>query len=174
MAESASFKQRRQTERLLCSQFVAEHYPRARTYIQQYVGPNHPEIPEGELTVGERNAMGTGRRRADAILILPDKIVLLETYVHVQLGKLSQLMTYRELLPLTPELKEYVHLPIEAILVGAQRDPILDQMAARFDIKVVIFRPKWALAYLDELAARKSRDRKNAILSFEKVDRLRG
>lgn len=159
-------KTRRQTEALLCSQYVAENYPTARTYIQQYLGPwNHG--PNGEvLTEAEQRSIGTGRRRADAVLVLPDKIVLLECYIHVQLGKLSQLMTYMQLLPLTPELKEFAHLPVEGKLVGAQRDPVLDQMAAKFGVEVIIFQPKWAKEYLATVAARHSRERKNAVLSL--------
>jgi hypothetical protein len=157
-------KTRRQTEALLCSQFVAENYPTARTYIQQYLGPFAPIANADGRTREEALATNTGRRRADAVLIYDDKIILLECYIHVQLGKLSQLLTYLQLLPLTPEIAQFAHLPVTAKLVGAQRDPILDQMAAKFGIEVVIFRPKWAVDYLATVAARHSRERNNVDL----------
>lgn len=166
MPDVEGIKRRRQTEALLCSQFVAENYPTARTYIQQYLGPIKPAAELQGLSVSEKLALGTGRRRADAVLILPDQIVLVECYIHVQLGKLSQVMTYRELIPSTPELAPFVKLPVKAILVGAQRDPILDQMAAKFGIDVIIFRPKWVVDYLATVAARHSRDRQNADLTL--------
>lgn len=166
MPATEGSKQRRQTEALLCSQFVAENYPTARTYIQQYLGPIKPAAELSGLSVSEKLALGTGRRRADAVLILPEKIVLLECYIHVNLGKLSQLMTYRELIPSTPELADFAKLPVQAFLVGAQRDPILDQMAAKFGIEVIIFRPKWVVDFLATVHARHSRDRQNADLSL--------
>jgi hypothetical protein len=162
-------KRRRQTEALLCSQFVAENYPSGRIFIQQYLGPFSSAEDHALLSNSERRAMGTGRRRADAVIVLPDKIVVIESYVHVQLGKLSQLMTYLQLVPSTPELADFMHLPIEGILVGAQRDPILDQMAARFNIAVVIFRPSWVVDYLATVDPRKSRDRKNVDLGLERA-----
>jgi len=162
-------KTRRQTEALLCSQYVAENYPHARTFIQQYLGPLNRTLDGSVLTESEQRSIGTGRRRADAVLVYLDKIILLECYIHVQLGKLSQLMTYQQLLPLTPELQEFAHLPVTAKLVGAQRDPILDQMAAKFGIEVVIFRPKWAVEYLATVAARHSRERNNVDLRLSET-----
>jgi len=169
MALPTPTKRRRQTEALLCSQYVAENYPHARVLIQQYVGPIRTSEDEELLTQGEKLALGTGRRRADAVLILPDKIIVLECYVHVQLGKLSQLMTYLQLLPLTPELKDFVHLPVVGRLVGAQRDPILDQVAAQQNIEVVIFQPAWIVRYLETVDPRKSRDRGNVDLALDKA-----
>ena len=164
MPNPNGFKMRRQTEALLCSQFLAENYPTARTYIQQYVGPIKPAAELAGLSKSEKLALGTGRRRADAIAITPDRIVVIETYIHVHLGKLSQLMTYLELVSSTPELADYKTLPTEGLLVGAQRDPIMDQMAAKFGIEVIIFRPVWVVEYLKNVAARHSRDRTNVEL----------
>ena len=169
MPQSAPIKKRIQNERLLCSQYVAENYPTGRIFTQQYLGPFNHDTELKDLTNSQKLAIGTGRRRADAVIVLPDKIVLIESYVHVALGKLSQLMTYIQLLPSTPELADFVHLPIEGILVGAQRDPILDQMAARFDISVVIFRPSWVVKYLATVYPRKSRDRKNVDLGLKRA-----
>lgn len=157
-------KERTQTEARLCAEYVAQNYPTSRVLLQQYVGPIHPVGEKPALSAEEERAIGTGRRRADAVIILPDELHLLECYIHVNLGKLSQLMTYTQLLPLTPELENYTHLPIKGFLVGAQRDPILDQMAARFNIEVKIFRPQWVVDYFANFPARKLRDRRNANL----------
>jgi hypothetical protein len=165
MPDIPGIKMRRQTEALLCSQFVAENYPTARAYIQQYLGPLKDGKELAGLTVSEKLSIGTGRRRADAVLVLPLELICIESYIHVHLGKLSQLMTYLELIRSTPELAPYAKLPVKGILVGAQRDPILDQMAAKFGIEVVIFRPKWVVEYLASVAARHSRDRENVDLS---------
>jgi hypothetical protein len=164
MPSPEPIKRRMQTERLLCSQYVAENYPTARTFIQQYLGPIAVPETTDVLTYRDKLAIGTGRRRADAVLVLPDKIIIIESYVHVQLGKLSQLLTYIELIKSTPELQFAAHLPIFGKLLGAQRDPILDQMAAKFGIEVIIFKPKWVNDYLATVAVRHSRTRRNVDL----------
>lgn len=159
MPETPGVKQRRQTERLLASQYVAEMYPGERAFIQQYVGPIVSPNYSKALTAGERAALGVNRRRADVVIPLKDKLLVIESYVHVQLGKLSQLLTYMQLAPLTPELEEYWRLPVAGVLVGAQRDPVLDTMAAKFDVPVVIYQPKWVVDYLATVARRHGQTR---------------
>ncbi len=154
-------KARKQREQLLVSQWVAENYPDARSMFQQRVGPIPPWSGNEELTRGQKLALGSSRRVADAIVIQSGKIILIEGYVHANLGKLSQLLTYIELLPMTPELGELASLPISPKLLGAQRDPIMDQMAAKYGIDVVIFQPPWMKEYMATLASRFSRDRQH-------------
>jgi hypothetical protein len=158
---------RRQREQLLVSQYVAENYPTGRVMFQQRVGPIPPTVNESGLTRGQKLALGSFRRVADAVIILPNKLLIIEGYVHVQLGKLSQLLTYIELLPMTPELGAFASLPVEAMLLGAQRDPIMDQMAAKFGIKMVIFQPQWVKDYLLTVDSRKARSRQHVELSLD-------
>lgn len=164
MVYSTTGKQRIQNERMLLSQYIAEQYPDARVLLQVYVGPINPDVDTSTLSRAEFYYLGNSRRRADAVVILPDKVVMIEAYIHVHLGKLSQLMTYMELFPRTPELSDYAKLPLQGVLLGAQRDPILDQMAARFNIPVVIYQPAWVQTYLASVDSRKSRERKNTQL----------
>jgi hypothetical protein len=165
MPVPASTKARIQREALLVSQYVAETFAGARALFQVRVGPLPDRALNATLTIGEKIQLGNFRRSADAVVILPDKIVLIEGYIHVQLGKLSQLMTYLELLPLTPELKDFGPLPVSPMLLGAQRDPILDQMAAKFNIPVVIFQPAWVITYLAAESSRHARTRENVNLT---------
>jgi hypothetical protein len=158
-------KARKQREQLLVSQWVAENYPNARAMFQQRVGPIPEWSGSPELTRSQKQILGSSRRVADAIVFLPGRIILIEGYVHANLGKLSQLLTYKELAPMTPELGEFASLPIAAMLLGAQRDPIMDQMAAKFGISVVIFQPQWMKDYMATLATRFSRDRQHVDLS---------
>ena len=163
MPVSPEKKARRQREALLVSQYIAENFPNSRVFFQQRVGPINPTIPNNATTREERMVLGNFRRAADAIIILPVEIVVLEGYIHPNLGKISQLLTYIELVPFTPELQDFVALPVRGLIVGAQSDPVLTGMAARFSISVEIFQPSWVKDYLIGLGGRFARER-NSLL----------
>jgi len=98
--------------------------------------------------------MSVFNRWADAIVIMPDRIVLIEGKILPQLGVISQLNAYARLLPKTPYLAEHKDKPIEKVLVCAIHDPMVAQLAREEGIRVVIYRPLWITAYLKHLYVR--------------------
>src|SRR5574341_2026318 len=162
----ANFEKRKyfQREYLLVSQYCAEQYQDKRVSFQQRVGPIQSELNDPSLTIPESMNAGNFRRRTDAVVLLPNEAIIIEGYIHVTLGKLSQLLVYLELFPHTPELGQFAKLPVRGILLGAQRDPILDKTAAKHGVEVVIFKPSWVEAFFTNADFRKTRDRQNANL----------
>lgn len=96
----------------------------------------------------EARLVGVFRRWADALVFLPDRIVLIEGKILPQPGVLSQLSLYEELIPKTPELQEHWPKPIEKVLVCAIEDPLISELARRGGVRVVIFHPRWINNYL--------------------------
>jgi len=92
--------------------------------------------------------LGVFRRWADAVVTMPDRIVLIEGKILPQLGVISQLKAYERMIPNTPEYREHATKPVEKVLVCAIEDPLITQLAREEGIRVVIFRPEWIEEYL--------------------------
>ena len=113
----------------------------------------HPE----QLEPGEVRALGVWRRWADAIVFMPDRLILIEAAIRPSPGDISQLELYEHLLPQTPELAEHKNKRIEKVLLFALEDPVIVSMARERGIKVVYFHPHWIDDYLKILYPRERR-----------------
>ncbi len=98
--------------------------------------------------------MGVFRRWADAVVILPDRIVLIEAKILPKPGVGEQLDLYERLIPETPELRQHAHKPIEKVLVCAIEDRLVTQLLRERGIRVVVYKPAWIDEYLDLVEAR--------------------
>lgn len=111
-----------------------------------------PEMPEEELRM-----LGVWRRWADAVVVLPSKLVLIEAAIRPDPGDISKLELYAFLLPQTAEFRAQKDLPIELILLYALEDPVLVRLAREKGIKTIYYRPIWLPEYLDILYPRERR-----------------
>jgi len=144
-------------EMRLVSEFLAERYPKYPTLTRVRLGSIHPDLKPELLSESERRFIGVWRRWADAVVIMPHKLILIEAAIRSSPAKISQLELYAHLLPLTPEFAEHKDKPIEKMLVSAIEDPVVTVMAAERDIKVVQFHPKWVDDYMKILYPRERR-----------------
>lgn len=138
-------------EMRLVSEFLAEHYPEYPTQTRVRVGSVHPDLKPGELSDVEQRMVGVFRRWADAIVFMPDRLILIEAAIRPSPGDISQLELYEYLLPNTPELAEHKEKPIEKVLLWAIEDPPIAAMARGRGIRVVYYHPAWVDDYLKEL-----------------------
>ena len=144
-------------EMRMVSEFLAKHYGEYETRTRVRVGSIHPDLKPEQLSNGERRAVGVWRRWADAVVFMPDRLILIEAAIRPEPGKISQLELYERLLPLTPELAEHKHKKIEKVLLFALEDPVLVEMARSRGIKAVYFCPEWISEYMKILEPRKRR-----------------
>ena len=144
-------KQSKQRERRYVVEYVSEKLPERRHAIFNVpIGPPpevlakaHPEVP--------LSAYRRWRLYADAVVIMPDRLILIEAKLRKPSDGLGKLIQYRPLVKQTPELTPYINLPLECRLVTPRPDPRVITPAAANDIIVAIFKPDWAMAYLREL-----------------------
>jgi len=144
-------------EMRLVSEFLAKHYARYPTQTRVRLGSIHPELKPELLSEAEQRAVGMWRRWADAIVFMPDRLILIEAAIRPSPGDISQLELYEHLLPKTPELATHKAKPIEKLLVFALEDPVVVSMARDRGIRVVYFHPGWIDEYLKVLYARERR-----------------
>jgi len=143
----------------MLSEWLTETYPVPPNTIFIYlrVGVYEPEMPGVELTPEEREILGVRRRRADAVVITPNEIHLIEAALRADPGHVEKLEQYRRLLPHTPRLQEYFPRPIVCILLYAIEDPIMTTRARELGFRCVRYTPKWYPEYLRSLAPRHRR-----------------
>ena len=144
-------------EQRMLSEFLAEHYPGVEYRLRVRLGKIQPRIETELLTDEERLNLGVFRRWADALVIQPDRLILIEAKIRPQPGVISQLQLYARLVPNTPELQEYLDRPLEMLLLYAIRDDLLIAMAREAGIKSRYYKPAWIDEYIAELYPRERR-----------------
>jgi len=147
-------KPRVEWERMLLSEYIARRYPRRPYLIQFRVGAPHPALVRPDLAPEEVRMLLVFARRADGLVIFPDRLILIEAALKADPGHIEKLQLYERLLPYTPGLEEHRHKPIEKELVYIVPDPVIISMARERDIRCINYVPTWYKEYLATLAPR--------------------
>jgi hypothetical protein len=132
----------------LCSEFLARFYPDNESQTHVHLGPSLTRVGGRFTSDEEAKLVGVFRRWADALVFLPDRVILIEAKILPQPGVISQLQLYAELIPKTPELSEHKDKWVERLLVCAIEDSLITELARREGIRVIIFRPVWIDDYM--------------------------
>lgn len=141
----------------LVDEFLVEYYPGQHYMTRVRLGSTHPGLPIEGLPENEKNMLGVWRRWADAVVFMPDHLILIEGAIRPSPGDISLLEVYEFLIPHTPELAEWRNRHIEKVLVYALEDPLTIALARQKGIKVIFFRPPWINDYLKALYHRERR-----------------
>jgi hypothetical protein len=151
MAEAVPRKPYVQRDRRYVAEFVDQYYPHDRVFFNLRLGP--PPIAMAEAYPGlnvDRYAR-VWKKTCDAVVVTADEMVLIEGELRRPLLALGELISYRDLLSLTPELKAFGGKPIRSILLCPLTDPTLELQLKEHNIQAVVFRPKWVEEYLKEV-----------------------
>lgn len=146
-----------QWEIMMIGEWVAQTFPDAEWQTNVRLGSLIPRNKQGRFTVEELRLLGVWRRRVDAIVYLPDRLLLVEAVLRSQPGKISTLNLYEMLVPQTPELRPYRDLPVQKVLLYCIEDPVLNILAQKDDILPIQFVPSFFDEWFEKLARRKRR-----------------
>jgi hypothetical protein len=141
----------------MIGEWVSRTFPDAEYRTQVRLGKIQPRSSNGTFSEDEERALGLWRRWADAIVFLNDRLLLVESVLRSDAGKISILNLYATLLPQTDELKSFNHLPIQKVLLYAIEDPVVNELARRENILPVLYVPTFFEAWLEK---RRARDRR--------------
>lgn len=141
----------------MISEWLAQEHPDSTYQLRVRLGKIEPRVDGAFVSDEETRMLGVFRRWADAIVYLPDRLLLVEAAIRPEPGDISKLELYERLIPNTPELEEYASLPVEKVLLYAMPDDLLLTLAREHGITVRFFRPKWVEEYLKELYPRERR-----------------
>jgi len=141
----------------LVSEFLAQEFASWPYQTHVRLGSIRPRVEGAFVSDAEARMLGVFRRWADAIVFLPDRLVLIEAAIRPEPGDISKLELYERLIPNTPELSDFAALPVEKWLVYCIPDELLLVLAREKGIQVRYFRPAWVEEYLAELYLRERR-----------------
>lgn len=141
----------------MIAEWLGQTFPGAEYRTMVRLGRIQPRLANGTYTEDEERMLGVHRRYADAVVILPDRLLLVEAVMRADPGKLAVLELYEMLIPQTPELQQYANLPIKKVLLYAIEDPVLVELARRKDILAVRFTPSFFDTWFAQLKARHQR-----------------
>jgi len=150
-------KKKRMWELEMVGEWVSQTFPDARYSTNVRVGRRQPRLPDGTYDREEAKMLGLWRRRIDALVFLPDRLLLVEAILRADPGKVTILKLYQRLVPQTPELAEYHHLPIQKVLLYAIEDPTLNVIAREEGILPIRFVPSFFEEWFDNLRGRDKR-----------------
>ena len=137
-----------QRERRYVPEFVQERYKdRVSAMFNMAIGPAPEELHRKYPDISFEN-FRRWRFWIDAVVILKDKLVLLEGKLRKPQEGLGQLLVYEHLLSETPELAPYANLPVQMVLVTPKPDPRVIGVCGTLGITVEIYKPDWVTEYL--------------------------
>lgn len=177
-------KVRQSYEPRLVTEYITQNWPGATVLYDVPLGPVPQNLAQ---KVGEAQAARiarTARPRADAIIVLPTEIILIEAKIMDVNQGLGMLDLYEHAIPLTPELQEYLtydkdtkmggygydpnietlsmQKPIRKILVAANPPEWAATICPRAGIEIITFCPDWCRDYMDWRNREGTRGRRQA------------
>lgn len=120
-------------ERILVKEYIQANYANVPHWIRVEVGP----IP------GTDNPLLFSRLRrwADAVIIMPDHILVIEAKMKADVNVIGQLLLYASLVPQTPLFARYAKLPVKAKVVTAMITDEVRRAIESAGIEVEVFKP---------------------------------
>jgi len=166
----------RQVETRMISEYLKENYSEFSYILNIPLGAVSEQLMKEE---GYQRALGLSRPFrpiADAVVILPRYLLLVEAKVWNIVNGLAKLPLYKSLLPVTPELEDYMPRGVIMQLVVGWTNPNLERMAREINVSVQTYRPPWLEEVVESMHRywtreyRDTREKKLAMREFFGVD----
>lgn len=141
----------------MLAEWISKQNDGRRWLMRVRLGAPKPSVPRPDMTPEERALIGTWRRWADAVGLGDEDVLIVESAIRSQPGKISQLELYALLFPQTPEFTAWKGLPVKMVLLYAIEDPATILLARQKGIKCILYKPTWLPAYLEILQPRERR-----------------
>jgi hypothetical protein len=130
-----------QREKRLVGLYVAKRFPNAHVFINKQLGPVVTPPGWDDLPANVRKTAHAFRRKADAIVITPTLVVIVEAKIKIDGSEIGQLLIYRQLFASTPEFSADRDKPVKMIAVTWVPDAVASYVAQRVGITVEVFQP---------------------------------
>jgi len=144
-------RKNQQVETRMVSEYLLNMYPKFQTLQPVPLGAIDEKL---SAQVGYTKALGLSRPfrpYADALVILPNYIILIEAKVWNVVNGLAKLPLYKSLVPLTPELKQYMPREVLMELVVGWTNVNLEIMARDAGVRIKVYSPPWLQDVVDRM-----------------------
>jgi len=139
------------------SEFLRIHYPAWTWRTNVRLGLPPEELYVEGLTPEELRMLTRWRLEVDAVVLLPDRVELLEAIVRPEWWKICMLLLYEELFKVTEEFREHWRKPIRKVVVTPYEAPFFRAFAAKYGISWAVYAPDWLDEYIAGLRRRQRR-----------------
>lgn len=133
---------------MLLSEWAALFRPNTIHLWNLRLGPTVQRVQGQTLTPAVEGMLRRFNLYADLISISSSEIEVIEAKVVAEPGAISQVETYTDLAPATPELKAYPGRAFVPVLLFATDSDIVRQKAVAAGIRYFIYTPAWIQEYL--------------------------
>lgn len=130
------------------AEYVSWAFPHDRAAFNVRLGPAPLEIRQRYPDLDVDRWARVWMRAADAIVVTPSALVIIEGELRRPITAIGELVVYRELVGQTDTLRSWWAMPIRLIMVTPLPDPTLEVVLRRLQIEVVPYRPVWVEDYL--------------------------
>jgi hypothetical protein len=153
---------RKSWEERFVSEYTLEKFPRNVIMLRCPLGEIPTEMQETHGTARAARWFRPARPVCDAIVIDGTRLVLIEGKIFNVRDGIGALLTYRPLVPYTPELEKYKRMAVVLRLVTA-RPPQWAIRSAEFNaVEIDVFQPPWIDDYYAHMEAYWTREHRLA------------
>ena len=166
----------RQVEVRMISEYLKKNYSEFIYTLNVPLGAVSEELMREE---GYQRALGLSRSFrpiADALVVLPNYLLLVEAKVWNVVNGLAKLPLYKSLVSITPELAQYRTRGVIMQLVVGWTNSNLELMARAADVELKVYRPLWLEEVVESMHKywtseyRDQREKRLAMREFFGVD----
>jgi hypothetical protein len=150
---------RREWEAEYVSEYCRQAFPEATVIYHCRLGTWPQPLTAPELTPEEQAMLKVRMRWADAVVIQPDKLIVVEAKLRASefLKALGELQLYMHLVRHTPEFEKFRDRTVVGRLVIPFEDPALSVISRRQNIQVAVYKPTFWKEYLAAIQPRQAR-----------------
>jgi hypothetical protein len=152
-------QQRREWEAEYVSEYCSQAFKGATVVFHFRLGTWPQPLTAGELTPEEQAMLKVRMRWADAVVIQPDKLVVIEGKLRASefLKGLGELQLYRHLVAHTPEFEKFKDRTVVGRLLLPIEDPAVALIARQQNLEVAIYQPTFWPQFLTAIQPRQGR-----------------
>jgi hypothetical protein len=141
--------EQRQTR--LIAEWMLQQYPRGGYTLNARLGPALANLVEEMGLERALRESAPWRPRVDALAVEAGRVVLIEAEIRQVRNAVGNLLVYRNLVGVTPELREHWGKPVAMVLLSPWSNSTIDAMARTAGVRVEIYNPAWIAGYVAEL-----------------------
>lgn len=127
----------------MVSEYLLKNYSKFPYIMKVPLGAIPEDLARREGTKQAARIIRPFRPEVDAVVVLPRYLLLVEAKVWNIISGLSKLPMYKSLVPLTPELKQYMPREVIMQIVVGWTNTNLEVMARDAGVTVQVFCPDW-------------------------------
>lgn len=152
-------RKRREWEAEYVSEYCSREFKGYTVVFHCRLGTWPAPLTAPELSEEEKAMLRVRMRWADAVVIHPDRLMVIEGKLRASefLKGIGELLVYTQLVRHTPKFAKFTHRAVVGILLIPIKDPVVELTARQQGFEVAIYKPTFWDTFLKKIQPRQSR-----------------